>query len=75
MTNVLDPQAITRDEWLRLATTEVGRVVEPGLYHRRWEIETTFCELKVQQGMKGSLAGGRRQRLVLKWQGMCCCIS
>lgn len=57
VTNVLDPQAVTRDEWLRLATTEAGRVVEPGLYHRRWEIETTFRELKVQQGMEGSLRG------------------
>src|SRR5205823_5877232 len=25
-----------------------------GLYHRRWEIETTFAELKVTQGMAGS---------------------
>ena len=57
VTNVLDPQAITRDEWLRLATTEAGRVVEPGLYHRRWEIETSFRELKVQQGMEGKLRG------------------
>jgi hypothetical protein len=57
VTNVLDPQAITRDEWLRLALTEAGRVVEPGLYHRRWEIETTFRELKVQQGMQGGLRG------------------
>lgn len=28
-----------------------------GLYHRRWEIETTFKELKVTQGMEGSLRG------------------
>ena len=57
VTNMLDPRAITRDEWLRLATTEAGKVVEPGLYHRRWEIETTFRELKVQQGMEGNLRG------------------
>lgn len=57
VTNVLDARAITRDEWLRMATSEAGRVVAPGLYHRRWEIETTFRELKVQQGMEGSLRG------------------
>ena len=56
VTNLLDPQAVSREEWLRLAVAdEAGRVLEPGLYHRRWEIETTFRELKVTQGMEGSL--------------------
>ena len=36
----------------------MGRPLQPGLYRRRWEIETTFCELKVAQG----LAGGLRSR-------------
>ena len=56
VTNVLDPQAVTAAEWVRMATTdEAGRVLEPGLYHRRWEIETSFRELKVTQGMEGGL--------------------
>jgi hypothetical protein len=56
VTSVLDPQRISRDEWVRMATTDqAGRTVDPGLYHRRWEIETTFCELKVRQGMEKSL--------------------
>jgi len=56
VTNILDPQAVSAAEWVRLATIdESGRVVEPGLYHRRWEIETTFRELKVTQGMQGGL--------------------
>ena len=56
VTSVLDPKAISRAEWVRMATTdEAGRAVDPGLYHRRWEIETTFCELKVRQGMEKSL--------------------
>jgi len=56
VTNVLDPEVVSREEWLRLATVdEAGRVLEPGLYHRRWEIETTFRELKVTQGMEGGL--------------------
>jgi hypothetical protein len=56
VTNLLDPKMVTREEWIRLAAVdEVGRVVEPGLYHRRWEIETTFFELKVTQNMEGTL--------------------
>jgi hypothetical protein len=58
VTNVLEPQKVSAAEWVRLTTAdEAGRVVEPGLYHRRWDIETTFRELKVTQGMEGSLRG------------------
>ena len=58
VTNVLDPQAISREEWVRLAAVDdAGRVLDPGLYHRRWEIETTFRELKVIQGLDGGLRG------------------
>lgn len=53
VTNVLDPKVISADDWVRLATeNDAGRTLEPGLYHRRWEIETMFRELKVVQGMK-----------------------
>jgi hypothetical protein len=56
VTNVLDPAVISREEWVRMAATdEAGHVLDAGLYHRRWEIETLFCELKVRQGMQGSL--------------------
>lgn len=56
VTNLLDPQAVSREEWIRLAVADdAGRVLEPGLYHRRWEIETTFRELKVTQGLEGGL--------------------
>jgi hypothetical protein len=56
VTNVLDPKVISQEDWVRMATeNEEGRVLEPGLYHRRWEIETMFCELKVRQGMERSL--------------------
>jgi len=59
VTNLLD-RRITRRQWVGLATREqAGLTLDPrgGLYHRRWEIETTFCELKVRQGMEGSLRG------------------
>lgn len=62
VTNVLDPKQISREEWVRMATeSESGRPLDRrvrlrmGLYHRRWEIETTFHELKVAQGLQRSL--------------------
>lgn len=57
VTNVLDPKQISREEWVRLAVADkAGQVLEPaGLYHRRWEIETTYAELKVTQGLEGQL--------------------
>jgi len=56
VTNMLDPQVASRDDWVRLTVeSEPGRRLDPGLYHRRWEIETTFLELKVSQGMKTHL--------------------
>lgn len=56
VTNLLDPQVVSREDWIRLAVADqAGRVLGPGLYHRRWEIETTFRELKVTQGLEGSL--------------------
>lgn len=49
-TNVLDPEVISREDWTRLTTDcdSDGRLL-PGLYHWRWEIETTFKELKKTQ--------------------------
>jgi hypothetical protein len=57
VTNVLDPRQVSREDWVRLATaTEPGcQRLAQGLYHRRWEIETTFRELKVEQGLEGGL--------------------
>ncbi len=58
VSNVTDPKRISHAEWVHLTTdTEAGRYVHQGLYHRRWEIETTFCELKVRQGLEGHLRG------------------
>lgn len=52
-TSVLNAAKISRDDWTRLTTDceEVGKKLMPGLYHRRWEIETAFRELKVHQGL------------------------
>ena len=56
VTNATNPQCTSRQDWVRLTTDrQVGDKLQPGLYHRRWEIETTFRELKVAQGMKRGL--------------------
>lgn len=58
VTNVLDPDRISREEWVRLAGYDsAGHVIEAGLYHRRWGIETLFNELKNSQRMVASLRG------------------
>lgn len=53
LTNVLSSERISRDEWTRLTTScgGTGRKLLPGLFSRRWEIETTYYELKVDQGL------------------------
>jgi len=52
ITNVTDPALISRQEWLGLTADAAGQVLDQALYHRRWEIETTFAEMKVRQGLK-----------------------
>jgi hypothetical protein len=53
ITNVMDPEAISYNEWVGMTTKhEAGRVLDNAIYHRRWEIETSFRELKATQRMK-----------------------
>jgi hypothetical protein len=50
ITNVTDPAVISRDEWVGMATgCAAGHALDPALYHRRWQIQTSFSELKVIQ--------------------------
>jgi hypothetical protein len=57
-TNLLDADRVPYEDWVRLAweCDDQGQL-NVGLYHRRWEIETTFRELKVRQGLEGNLRG------------------
>ena len=60
VTNVLAAKEISREDWTRLTTScqDAHRKllpVLPGLFHRRWEIETSYQEMKVIQGMEGNL--------------------
>jgi hypothetical protein len=61
ITNVTDPAVISRAEWVGMTTVhEAGRVLDDSIYHRRWEIETSFSELKVFQKMKALRGRTRR---------------
>lgn len=53
VTNVLDPKRLSREEWVRMAhdCDDHGKFT-PGLYHRRWEIETSYFELKIVLKLK-----------------------
>lgn len=53
ITNATDPQQISREDWVGQAVGKSGvAVLDKTLYHRRWEIETTFSELKIRQGLE-----------------------
>jgi transposase len=52
VTSLLDDKRVSGEDWVRLATQDkAGQTLAPGVYHRRWEIETMFRELKSTQGL------------------------
>jgi hypothetical protein len=55
LTNVLDAQDVPYEQWWGLSVSEEGEVLFKGVYNLRWEIETTYFELKVQQKLEGGL--------------------
>jgi hypothetical protein len=56
LTNVLAPERLSFADFSRLTTTEgVREKLLPGLYHLRWQIETSYAEIKVVQGLDGGL--------------------
>jgi hypothetical protein len=56
LTNVLSPRHLSYGDFSRLTTTPgVGERWLPGLDHQRWQIETTFDEMKTEQKMEGGL--------------------
>lgn len=79
VTNVLDPQRLSREDWVRVANDcdDAGQLM-PGLYHRRWQIETTYFELKITLDLKSlrsltppsveyELAGRLVYYLLVRW--------
>jgi hypothetical protein len=55
LTNVTSAQEVPYQQWWGLSVSEEGEVLFKGAYNLRWEIETTYLELKVQQGLEGGL--------------------
>jgi hypothetical protein len=54
VTNVLSTQRLAHADFSRLTTTPgVSETLLPGLYHLRWQIETSFAEIKIGQQMEG----------------------
>jgi hypothetical protein len=55
LTNLLSAQEVPYQRWWGLSVSEEGEVLARGIYNFRWEIETTYRELKVEQRLEGSL--------------------
>jgi Transposase DDE domain len=55
LTNVLSEQTVSREQFWGLTTSAEGEVLTKGVYQWRWEIETTYRELKRGQQLEGGL--------------------
>jgi hypothetical protein len=55
LTDVLSAQEVPYEQWWGLSVSAEGAVLCTGAYNLRWELETTYLELKVQQGLEGGL--------------------
>jgi len=55
LSNVLSEQEVSAEQSWGLTTSEEGEVLAKGVYNWRWEVETTYRELKVEQQLGGSL--------------------
>jgi hypothetical protein len=55
LSNVLSAHQVPYQQFWGLSVSEEGEVLCKGAYNLRWEIETTYLELKVQQGLEGGL--------------------
>jgi hypothetical protein len=53
VTNVLDPQRLCCADFCRLTTAGAADQRLPGLYHLRWQIETSYAEMKTVQHLEG----------------------
>ncbi len=70
LTNVLSPTELSYDEFSRLTTTPgVTEKLLPGLYHLRWQIETTYAELKVVQQLDGGLRSKKPEGIAYEVAG------
>jgi Transposase DDE domain len=70
LTNVLQPSRLSYDDFSRLTTTpEAAQTLLPGLYHLRWQIETSFAELKTTQQMEGGFRSRKPEGIAYEVAG------
>jgi hypothetical protein len=55
LTNVLSEQEVSAEQFWGLSVSEAGEVLTKGVYQWRWEIETSYRELKAEQRLEGGL--------------------
>jgi hypothetical protein len=55
LTNVYSPADVSAEQFWGLSVSTEGEVLTKGIYNWRWEIETTYHELKVRQQLEGGL--------------------
>jgi hypothetical protein len=56
LTNVLDPAQLPYEDITRvIRQPDVAQKLLPGIYHLRWQIETSYAEMKVVQQLDGGL--------------------
>jgi hypothetical protein len=55
LTNVLSAAEVSVEQFWGLSVSAEGEVLTKGIYNWRWEIETTYRELKVEQQLEGGL--------------------
>ena len=55
LSNVLSEQEVSAEQFWGLTVSEEGEVLAKGVYNWRWEVETTYRELKAEQQLGGSL--------------------
>ncbi len=55
LTNVTSVAEVSAEQFGGLSVSPEGAVLGKGVYHWRWEIETTYRELKVEQRLEGGL--------------------
>jgi hypothetical protein len=70
LTNMLSPRRLSYADFTRLTTMPtVGERLLSGLYHQRWQIETSFDELKNEHGMEGGLRSKTPQGIAYEIAG------
>lgn len=69
LTNVRSAEDVPYEQFWGLGVSDEGEVLFKGAYNLRWEIETTYLELKVQQGLQGGLRSRKAEGIYYEVAG------